>query len=168
MKLIKVLKKFGIVQHEPFGQIYAYEVDGYGNAVFMDDANIPSLLSLPYLGYCSKNDAIYLRTRNFVLSDSNPWFSKGSAGSGIGGPHVGLGRIWPMSIIIRALTTDNDNEIIDCLNTLKRSSAGTGFMHESFWKDDVNNYSRAWFAWANTLFGELILTLAKEKPNLIF
>jgi len=162
------IKKFGIFQHPSFGQIFAFEVDGYGNAVFMDDANIPSLLSLPYLGYCDKNDSLYIRTRNFILSDSNPYFAKGSAGSGVGGPHVGLGHIWPMSIIIKALTTNNDAEILDCLNTLKKSSAGSGFMHESFWKDDANSYTRPWFAWANTLFGELILTLANEKPNLIF
>jgi len=157
-----------IMNHPSFGSIYAYEVDGFGNAYFMDDANIPSLLSLPYLGYCAPDDPIYLRTREFLLSDSNPYFFSGSAGEGIGGPHVGQGYIWPMSIMIRALTSTKDSEILECLELLKNASAGTGFMHESFFQNDVNNFTRPWFAWANSLFGELILYLAQNKPHLIF
>jgi len=162
------IAKYGTLQHPVHGLIYAFEVDGFGSGYAMDDANIPSLLSLPYLGFCDKSDPLYLNTRTFLLSNSNPYFFQGSAGEGIGGPHVGLGHIWPMSIIIRALTSSDDQEIMQCLQTIKASSAGTGFLHESFWKDDVTSFTRVWFAWVNSLFGELILTLAKEKPYLIF
>lgn len=88
------------------GKVFAFEVDGFGSAYFMDDANIPSLLSLPYLGFVDRNDPIYKNTRKFVLSEYNPYFFKGEAGEGIGGPHVGPGYIWPMSIIMRAYTSD--------------------------------------------------------------
>jgi len=148
--------------------VYAYEVDGYGGKVFMDDANIPSLLALPYLGYLDQSDKTYQNTRAAVLSYDNPFFWKGSAGEGIGGPHVGYGYIWPMSFIMRALTSDSDDEITNMLNLLKATTANTNFMHESFWKDDANKYTRSWFAWANSLFGELILVLADQRPYLIF
>jgi meiotically up-regulated gene 157 (Mug157) protein len=151
-------------------RFFAYEIDGYGSQYFMDDANIPSLLSLPYLGFIEKNDPLYLETRSRILSSENPYFFKGSAGEGVGGPHIGLGYIWPMSVITRALTSQDDAEIMDCLEILKRSSTSIGipYMHESFWKDDPSKFTRPWFAWANTLFGELILTLKKERPHLIF
>jgi len=162
------IQQYGVISHLNYGTIYAYEVDGFGNSYFMDDANIPSLLSLPYLGYCDVSDALYQRTRSFLLSRDNPYFFSGSAGEGIGGPHVGQGYIWPMSIMIRALTSTSDAEILQCLTWLKGSSAGTGFMHESFWQDNASTFTRPWFAWANSLFGELILELAQNKPHLIF
>eukprot|EP00128_Syssomonas_multiformis_P014788 Colp12_sorted_trinity150504_noHs@29573 len=156
-------------QHHPrHGEVYAYEVDGYGGRVFMDDANIPSLLSLPYLGYVDRFDHVYRNTRALVLSDSNPYFFSGPAGQGVGGPHIGLNYVWPMGIIMQALTAIDDAEVVWCLQQLKRASAGSGFMHESFSVNDVNDYTRSWFAWANTLFGELILTLATERPHLLF
>jgi len=133
----------------------------------MDDANIPSLVSLPYLGVCSINDAVYQRTRGFALSPANPYFFQGSAAEGIGGPHVGLNSIWPMSIIVRAMTSDDDWEILKCLRWLRDTTAGTGFMHESFSKDDASKFTRPWFAWANSLFGELILSLAENRPQLL-
>ncbi|GMH99683.1 hypothetical protein TrLO_g1742 [Triparma laevis f. longispina] len=149
-------------------EVYAYEVDGYGNFVFMDDANIPGLLSLPYLGYVDKNDPVYLNTREAVLSEiTNPFFFKGRAGEGIGGPHQGYGMIWPMGITVRALTSTDANEIKECLEMLVDATAHTGFMHESFWKDDANDFTRTWFAWANSLFGELIMTLMDEHPELL-
>eukprot|EP00823_Brevimastigomonas_motovehiculus_P007246 TRINITY_DN6251_c0_g1_i1.p1 TRINITY_DN6251_c0_g1~~TRINITY_DN6251_c0_g1_i1.p1 ORF type:complete len:510 (+),score=123.57 TRINITY_DN6251_c0_g1_i1:28-1557(+) len=148
--------------------ILAYEVDGFGGRNLMDDANIPSLLSLPYLGYLSKSDPLYLRTRAFVWSMQNPYYFEGAAGKGIGGPHVGIGWIWPMSIIMRALTSSDDGEIMECLSILKGCAEKAGLMHESFWKDDSTKFTRSWFAWANTLFGELIITIAKERPHLIF
>lgn len=138
------IQQFGVLQHLSFGNIFAYEVDGYGNVNMMDDANIPSLLSLPYLGYLSVDDALYQSTRKFLLSDSNPYFFKGNAGEGIGGPHVGLNYIWPMSIIMRALTSNDDNEISQCLQTLKESTADTNFMHESVEEinvKDINQFS---------------------------
>ena len=148
--------------------MYAYEVDGYGGQTVMDDANVPSLLSLPYLGYTSRSDPLYLATRRVLLSSNNPYYFNGTAGSGIGGPHVGLNYIWPMSLIIQAMTSNDDSEIRSCLEILKASSAGTGWLHESFNKNDVTRFTRPWFAWVNGLFGSLILQLAEERPYLIF
>ncbi|HWG18770.1 MAG TPA: glycoside hydrolase family 125 protein [Acidobacteriaceae bacterium] len=161
------LARYGTVQHSEAGRIWAYEVDGYGNALMMDDANIPSLLGLPYLGACAVDDPLYQRTRGFALSPANPYFFEGTAAEGIGGPHVGLNSIWPMSIIVRAMTSDDDREILKCLRWLRDTTAGTGFMHESFFKDDATKFTRSWFAWANSLFGELILTLAEKRPQLL-
>jgi hypothetical protein len=163
----EAITKFAITRHARFGPVYAYEVDGFGNALMMDDANIPSLLSLPYLGCCPPEDPLYQATRAFVLSDDNPYFFRGNAGEGVGGPHVGLGMIWPMAIIMRALTSTDDQEIMGCLRTLRDTHAGTGFMHESFHKDRPEEFTRSWFAWANTLFGELILRLLEERPHLL-
>lgn len=146
---------------------WAYEVDGYGNQLFMDDANAPGLLSLPYLGCCSVDDSIYKRTRARVWSSDNPYFFAGTAAEGIGGPHEGMDMIWPMSIMIWALTSTNDDEIWQCLKWLKNTDAGTGYMHESFHKDDPKRFTRPWFAWANTLFGELILKVSEERPALL-
>ena len=149
------------------GEVWAYEVDGYGNQLFMDDANIPGLLGLPYLECCPLEDAVYQRTRRAALSDRNPYFFKGTAAEGIGGPHVGLDMIWPMGIITRALTSSNDAEIRQCLGWIKATNAGTGFIHEAFNKDDPGQFTRSWFAWGNSLFGELIVKLSKERPGLL-
>lgn len=156
------IKKHGIVEHPRHGKVFAYEVDGFGNHTFMDDANVPSLLALPYLGCVDKNDKIYKNTRNLVWSDDNPYFFRGTAGEGIGGPHVGYDMVWPMSIIMRAMTSSDDKEIAWCIKTLRDTDAGTGFMHETFHKDDPARFTRSWFAWANTLFGELVLKLINE------
>ena len=161
------IDRHAMATHQEFGTMYAYEVDGFGNRLFMDDANVPSLLSLPYLGCCSMGDSVYQATRAFVLSTSNPYFFRGTAGEGIGGPHVGLDMIWPLGITMRALTSDDDAEIAHCLRMLKDSHAGTGLMHEAFHKDDPTRFTRKWFAWANTLFGELILKLSRERPHLL-
>ena len=155
------LRRHAVVKHPKFGRIYAYEVDGFGNAFMMDDANIPSLLSLPYLGSVSAKDPIYKNTRKFVLSEWNPYFFKGEAGEGIGGPHIGLEVIWPMSIIMRAFTATDDEEIRMCVEMLMNTDAGTGFIHESFYKDDATDFTREWFAWQNSLFGELIVHLVE-------
>jgi len=163
------VQKYGIFTHPILGtQVYAYEVDGYGGQTFMDDANIPSLLSLPYLGYVNISDPVYVNTRNLVLSYNNPYYWQGTAGEGIGGPHVGYGYIWPMSIIDRAITSNSDDEITMCLNMLKTTTAKTNFMHESFWMNNAVIFTRKWFAWANTFFGELILTIGETRPYLIF
>jgi meiotically up-regulated gene 157 (Mug157) protein len=133
----------------------------------MDDANVPSLLSLPYLNAVAQNDRLYLNTRKFVLSKNNPFFFKGTAGEGIGGPHAGLDMIWPLSIIMRGLTSSDSNEIKHCLQMLKHSNASTGFMHESFNKNDASKFTRKWFAWANTLFGELVFETSKKYPEVL-
>lgn len=156
------LKSHAVYHHPEFGDIYAYEVDGFGNHMLMDDANVPSLLAMAYLGDVPADDPIYQNTRRFVLSDSNPHFFRGSAGEGIGGPHVGSDFIWPMSIMMRAFTSSCDDEIKFCLQMLMDTDAGTGFMHESFHKNDASKFTRSWFAWQNTLFGELILKLVDE------
>jgi meiotically up-regulated gene 157 (Mug157) protein len=157
----------GLVDHPKFGKIWAYEVDGYGNALMMDDANAPGLLSLSYLQCCSVSDPMFQRTRQFVLSFDNPYFFRGKAAEGIGGPHIGLRQIWPLSITMRALTSSDDREITMCLKWLRDTTAGTEFMHESFDQDDPTKFTRAWFAWANSLFGELILNLAQTRPALL-
>ena len=161
------VKKYAIHQHLNYGNIYAYEVDGFGNKLFMDDANVPSLMSLAYLNICKSNDPVYLNTRKFLLSNDNPYFLKGKAAKGQGSPHTGKENIWPMGIILRALTSNDESEIAMCISMLKATHAGTGFMHESFHKDDARNYSRDWFAWANTLFGELILKLYSDNKTLL-
>ena len=158
---------YGKAQSRQHGIVYVYEVDGFGNRLLMDDANVPSLLSLPYLGCCAATDPIYRRTRALILSNDNPYFFSGRTGEGIGGPHVGLNMIWPLGIIVRAMTSTDDREILFCLRVLKNTHAGTGFMHEAFDKDDPRKFTRSWFAWANTMFGELILKLQEQRPHLL-
>lgn len=160
------LHKYAIVDHPQFGKVYAYEINGYGSYNLMDDANVPSLLSLPYLDALKNTDPIYINTRKMLLSPSNPFFFKGRAAEGIGGPHAGMDMIWPLGIIMRGLTSNNDAEIKACIKMLRQTHANTGFMHESFHKDDATKFSRKWFAWANTLFGELLWEVYKTKPHL--
>ncbi|HMF54173.1 MAG TPA: glycoside hydrolase family 125 protein [Edaphobacter sp.] len=159
------LRQYAIAS-TPGGTIWAYEVDGFGSQLLMDDANVPSLLGLPYLG-SSPDAALYARTRAFCWSERNPWFFRGSAGEGIGGPHIGRDMIWPMSQIIYALTSTHDEEIRRSLAMLKNAASGSGFMHESYFKDDPKRFTRSWFAWANTLFGELVGILAATRPELL-
>lgn len=161
------LKKHAVVEHATFGKIYAYEVNGMGSYNLMDDANVPSLLSLPYLGAVSPDDAIYRNTRKFLFSEDNPFYFKGKVAEGIGGPHAGMDMIWPLSIIMRGLTSSNDQEIRACIQLLKRTHGGTGFMHESFHKDDDKQFTRKWFAWANTIFGEFLWNVFVNKPHLL-
>jgi uncharacterized protein len=163
----KALQQYAVTAHPQFGKVYAYEVNGFGSFNLMDDANVPSLLSLPYLNTVSVNDPIYQNTRRLVLSEYNPFFFKGTAGEGIGGPHAGMDMIWPISITMRALTSTSSAEIIKCIQTLKTTHAGTGFMHESFDKNNPQKFTRKWFAWANTLFGELILHVHDKHPTLL-
>ena len=153
------LQKYATYDHPEFGTIYAFEVDGFGNHLLMDDANVPSLLAMPYLGSVDINDPIYQNTRRFVWSESNPYFFSGKAAEGIGGPHIGYDMAWPMSIMMKAFTSQDDEEIKWCVETLMKTDAGTGLMHESFHVDDPYNYTRSWFAWQNGLFGELILKI---------
>lgn len=162
------LQQYAVVEHPKYGKVYAFEVDGFGNAYLMDDSNIPSLLALPYLDGVAQDDPIYLNTRKLIWSEDNPYFFRGTAGEGIGGPHIGYDMIWPMSIIMRAQTSNSDDEIRDCLRMLRDTDGNTGFMHESFHKDDPTRFSRKWFAWVNTLFGELIVDLEREgKMDLV-
>lgn len=163
----KALKQYAIVEHKKYGKVYAFEIDGFGSTLLMDDANVPSLLALPYLGAVSASDPVYQNTRKLILSEDNPFYFKGKAAEGIGGPHVGQDMIWPMAIIMKAMTSNNDKEIADCIEVLRKTHAGTGFMHESFHKDDPKNFTRSWFAWANTLFGELLWKTYRERKHLL-
>jgi uncharacterized protein len=161
------LKIHAATTHPKYGNIYAYEVNGFGSYNLMDDANIPSLLSLPYLGAVPSTDKQYLQTRKYVLSADNPFYFKGTALAGTGGPHVGLDMVWPMSLVMQGLTSNDEKEIKQCLLTLQKSHAGTGFMHESAHKDDPAKFTRKWFAWANTIFGEFVWKVYREKPQLL-
>ena len=159
--------KHAIVQHPEFGQVYAFEVDCYGSHVFMDDANFPSLLSLPKFGFVERDDPVYLNTRKYILSpDWNPYFAQGLY-PGIGSPHTGLQKPWHMAQAMQAMTSNNETEISELLGMLRNSTGGTGFMHESYNVNNPNDYTRSWFAWANTVFGDLILYLEKEFPHLL-
>src|SRR5581483_2740347 len=145
------IKEWGIVTHNEFGKIYAYEVDGFGSSCIMDDPNVPSLLSLPYLGYCEIDDEVYQNTRKLILSRWNSFFAKGEVACGLTSPHVGVcDHFWPMATIMQALTSDDEKEIIECLSTLKRTHGGTFFMHESVDVDNAHHYTRHWFAWVNS------------------
>ncbi|WP_445736032.1 glycoside hydrolase family 125 protein [Mariniflexile sp.] len=166
-EVYKALQKHAIVEHPKYGKIYAFEIDGYGSHILMDDANVPSLLSLPYLEAVDREDPIYENTRRFILSLDNPFFFKGTAAEGIGGPHVGMDMIWPMAITMRGLTSTDKNEIKTCIQLLKTTHANTGFMHETFHKDDPTNFTRKWFAWANTLFGEFLWKTYQSNPELL-
>jgi meiotically up-regulated gene 157 (Mug157) protein len=163
----KALHQYGVVHHPQYGQVYAYEVNGFGSYNLMDDANVPSLLSLPYLNAVKNTDPVYVNTHKLLLSANNPFFFKGSAAEGIGGPHAGMDMIWPLSIIMRGLTSKDDNEIKSCITMLRKTHGDTGFMHESFNKNDAAKFTRKWFAWANTIFGELLWEVYKRKPALL-
>ncbi len=134
----------------------------------MDDPNIPSLLSLPYLGFCDEGDDVYQNTRKLILSEWNSFFAKGHVACGITSPHVGIcDHFWPMATIMQALTTNDKKEIIECLTTLKNTHGKTFYMHESVDVDDPSHYTRHWFAWVNSLFGELILKIHEKHPEIL-
>lgn len=160
------VQKHGVREHPVHGTIYAYECDGYGNHVFMDDTGLPSLLSLPYLGACQVTDGIYQRTRAFSLSADNPYFYRGKAMEGLGSPHTAPKKLtWPLGISTRGLTSTDHDEIRHCLRMLKTTTAGTGFMHEGINPDDPADFTRPWFAWSNSLFAELVLKTYRECPD---
>ena len=161
------LKKYAVPdkQDRPH-KIFAFEVDGLGNALYMDDAGVPGLLSLPYLGICSPKDKTYEATRAYAWSSENPWFFSGKY-EGIGSPHTGPGTIWPMGTILYGLTSTNKDEIRAAIAQLKATHAGTGFIHESFNMNNPASFSRPWFAWVNSLFGEFIAQTIEQYPGVI-
>ncbi len=172
LKVVKEIEdgitKQGIVRHRELGEIYAYEVDGFGSSLVMDDPNVPSLLSLPYLGFCSIDNPVYVSSRKMILSSANPFYAKGKSSEGLTSPHTGvLSHFWPIATIMQALTSDDEREIIECLKTLKKTHTGTYFMHESVNVDDPKDFTRPWFGWANSLFGELILKIEKDFPQIL-
>ncbi|KKA30004.1 hypothetical protein TD95_004396 [Thielaviopsis punctulata] len=149
------------------GRIYAYEVDGFGGRNFMDDANVPSLLSAPFLGFVDNKDEVYLNTRKFVLSKQNPWYCEGPVINGVGGPHIKPGAAWPMSNTIQIMTSDNHTEIEKALLELLTSTNSIGLIHESVNSYSQRDFTRPWFSWANGLFGQTILDLNKRAPALL-
>ena len=167
-----------VVTHPTYGKVFAYEVDGYGSHILLDDANVPSLLSLPLLGFVNSSSPnheweIYQNTRRMILSPSNPYYLTGPAFTGIGGPHIGLRNAWPMSVLVQAATSDDDVEILDCLERVKNVSV-FGLINESV---DVREgvkrggggegMTRSWFAWANSVFAKTVLDLVERKPGLV-
>ena len=160
------LAQHAVITDPMLGKMYAYEVDGLGNSLIMDDANVPNLVSLPYLGAVPDSDPIYKTTRRMAGSIANPWYFEGKFDGG-GSPHTGQDTIWPIAVTMFGLTSHDEAEVAHCLRTLKDTDAGTGFMHESFNKDDPAHFSRPWFAWANTLFGEFVLHTNQHYPQLL-
>lgn len=158
-EIFAAVEAHGIVDHPKHGRIYAYEVDGFGGVILMDDAGIPGLLNLPYLGAVDGDSDVYQNTRRFALSDDNPYFHTGRALSGIGSPHTDWRSVWPMGIIARGLT-GSDEEARECVQIVCRADAGTGFVHESVDPDHPTRFTRSWFSWVNGLFGELVCRTA--------
>ncbi|PYY49682.1 MULTISPECIES: glycoside hydrolase family 125 protein [unclassified Curtobacterium] len=154
------IRSSGIVDHPDHGVVLAYEVDGTGNVLLMDDANVPSLLALPMLGWCDRDDPLYRRTRAAVLSPTNPYWFRGAIGSGIGSPHTPGRNVWPIALAVQGLTATDPDERAGLLRQLCTTHAGTQLMHESFDVDDPNEYTRPWFSWANAMFCEFVLDLA--------
>jgi uncharacterized protein len=164
------INTYGLVNHPKYGRMYAYETDGFGNYVLMDDANVPSLLSLPYLGVCEIDNPIYQNTRAFVLSMDNPHYHTGKVARGVGSPHTGNRNIWHIGLTMQALTTKDPNERLTLLEMLVKTTAGTNYMHESFDPNNPSDFTRSWFAWANSLFAEFVSkeftqTNPKERYN---
>jgi uncharacterized protein len=151
------IEHFATLEHPQHGRIYAYETDGLGNYTLMDDANVPSLLSLPYLGWCAPDDPLYLNTRAFVLSPDNPFFFRGSAAEGVGSPHTPPRYIWHIALAMQGLTAADPAERERMLELMERTDAGAGMMHEGFDVDDPGRFTRPWFSWANMMYCELVL-----------
>ncbi|OAR00752.1 hypothetical protein LLEC1_07224 [Akanthomyces lecanii] len=167
-KMREGVMEHGIIEHKTFGKVFAYEVDGFGSSIIMDDANYPSLLALPLMGFVDVKDPIYQNTRKMLLSKKgNPYYLSGRNFKGIGGPHIGLKNAWPMSLLVQAQTSDDDEEIMECVNMVLGASL-KGLVHESVDVNYVASFTRSWFAWANGVFAVTILDLAKRKPHLIF
>ncbi|CAM1501980.1 Fc.00g039640.m01.CDS01 [Cosmosporella sp. VM-42] len=161
------INEHAIIQHPKFGEMYAYEIDGFGSYNLMDDANLPSLLSIPHMGYKPASQHVYDNTRAFVLSSSNPYYAYGPVLNATGGPHLGPGNAWPMGLIMQILTSDDDDEIVDGIKQVLGSTSGLGLIHESVNSHNDKKWTRQWFAWANGLFGQMILSLRDRKPGLI-
>lgn len=134
----------------------------------MDDANIPSLLSLPWLGFLNATDEVYVNTRKMILSrDSNPYFISGTNLRGVGSIHTPLTNVWPMSLLVQALTSNNKTEISSLLTQVGNTTAGLGLMHESVNVGNSSDYSRPWFSWANAMYGITILDVQRRFPSIL-
>ena len=160
------IQEYGEVFTPNYGYIYAYEVDGLGHQTYMDDANIPSLLSAPYLGYTKADNFVYKNTRRFLLSKDDPYYYVGSLARGIGSAHTSDGYVWPLSLIVQGLTASGDAERHEVLTELLASDPGDHLLHESFDPNDPARFSRKDFGWPNALFSEFVLTTLNGSPPL--
>ncbi|KAI8967882.1 Six-hairpin glycosidase-like protein [Mycotypha africana] len=170
-KLSKTIKraifKHAVIDHPEFGRVFAYEVDCYGSHLIMDDANTPSLLSMPLFGFVATTDKIYQNTRKMILSEWNPWFFQSEFGKGIGSPHTGQNMIWPLSLLMQLQTTTSEAEVKEALLTVKKIANVTGgLMCESIDVNKPDKYTRPWFSWANSVAGETILQLKEKYSDL--
>ena len=160
------IQTYGLVYVPKYGYIYAYEVDGLGHAILTDDANIPSLLSAPYIGYTTANDRFYQNTRRFLLSKDNPSYYVGKVARGIGSFHTPDGWIWPLALVMQGLTASSPGEKQDILTQILASDPGDHLLHESFDPDDAKRYTRPDFGWPNALFSEFVLTSFQGVPEI--
>jgi meiotically up-regulated gene 157 (Mug157) protein len=160
------IQTYGVVFTPNYGYIYAYEVDGLGNASLMDDANVPSLLSAPYLGYTKPSSFIYRNTRKFLLSKDNSTYYVGKFARGIGSQHTTDNYVWPIAMLMQGFTASSDAERKDVLSQLLASDPGDHLLHESFNPDDPTHFTRADFGWPNALFSEYVMTTFEGVPPL--
>ena len=151
------IETYAITRKEEYGEVYAYEVDGFGQYNLMDDANVPSLLSMDYLGYHGRNPQVAVNTRKMILSEANPFYYKGEKAAGIGSPHTPVGYVWHIALCMQGLTAGTKEEKKRIIDMLTATDGGKQLMHESFCVDDDTHYTREWFAWANTMFSELVM-----------
>ncbi|KAJ2076877.1 hypothetical protein H4R24_005454 [Coemansia sp. RSA 988] len=163
----KGIAEYAVVDHPRYGRVYAYEVDGFGGQLITDDANVPSLLSLPMLGFVEASDSVYQNTRRLVLSEDNPWHFAGTRLQGVGSPHTGFLLTWPMSVAVRALTSNDRQEVRDAIVMLTETTGDLGLMHEAVFVDDPTYYSRPWFAWCNGVVAELLVDAVQRFPGII-
>lgn len=155
--VVEGIQKYAVVKNKAGKDVYAYEVDGLGNASIMDDANVPSLLAAPYLGYCSNSDPLYLNTRETLLSQENPYYYSGAYVEGIGSQHTPERYVWPIALSMQGMTCDCKAEKERILDVLCSIDAGTNQMHEGVCVDDPAQFSREWFSWSNMMFCELLM-----------
>jgi hypothetical protein len=151
------IESCGVTKTEDFGDVYAYETDGYGQFHLMDDANVPSLLSMEYIGYKGKRQEVADNTRRMILSEANPYYYAGNKAAGIGSPHTPINYIWHIALAMEGLTAGSKEKKLEMLHLLAQTDGGTGLMHEGFHADDDTRYTREWFSWANAMFSELVL-----------
>ncbi|MDP9105543.1 MAG: glycoside hydrolase family 125 protein [Candidatus Eremiobacteraeota bacterium] len=160
------IQTYGVHFLPNYGYIYAYEVDGLGNKILMDDANVPSLLSAPYLGYTKSSSFVYRNTRKFLLSKDNPTYYVGKLARGIGSLHTSDNYVWPIAMLMQGFTASSDSERKDVLSQLLASDPGDHLLHESFNPDDPTRFTRADFGWPNALFSEYVMTTFEGVPAL--
>ncbi len=167
VQIQRAIERYGQVNVPGIGRVYAYEIDGFGHANLMDDANVPSLLSIPYFGYVGSRDVVYQATRQFVLSTRNPYFFQGKYASGIGSPHTPHGYVWPLALVMQALTSTDHNEVNRVMGYIAASDTGDHRLHESFNADWPESYTRADFAWPNALFAQMMLGRQGRLPAVL-